>query len=134
MFWNQPFLGAGPGSFAHSYVNEAFLGYAGQFNLGAHNIYLQTLAETGLVGFAALAWLCAAFYRYSFRLVKQLRDSYWRALALGLTALQTAFLVSFLVGAPLSRDIVSVPFWGVFGALPAIGALAADHGETPQPQ
>ncbi|MDE0019897.1 MAG: O-antigen ligase family protein [Candidatus Poribacteria bacterium] len=134
MFWSQPVLGYGPGSFAQSYVNEAFLGYAGQFNLGAHNIYLQTLAETGLVGFAALAWLGAAFYRYAFRLANRLDDSYWRAWVLGLTAVQTSFWVSFLVGAPLSRDIVSVPFWGIFGALPAVEALANAAKNPPPPQ
>ncbi len=58
MFEDSPVVGLGPGGFKALYEDYR-LPKAGRF-AGAHNIYLQILAELGLLGFTAWMWLCAS--------------------------------------------------------------------------
>lgn len=54
----HPVLGVGIGNFGHYYVQREYVeGLAGTEQTIAHNIYIQALAETGLVGAAILMWL-----------------------------------------------------------------------------
>lgn len=55
--WDHPWLGVGPGQFAPAIIEsgyaEYYLTYYGALN-NAHNLFLQTAAETGLFGAACL--------------------------------------------------------------------------------
>jgi len=54
----HPIVGVGIGNFGHYYVQRDFTGeLSGSDATIAHNIYIQALAEMGVVGFAILAWL-----------------------------------------------------------------------------
>lgn len=62
VFLDHPFLGVGPGHFAAFYSNNYGnrLGLVEQTkNYRGHNLYLETLAETGVVGFASFAAILA---------------------------------------------------------------------------
>ena len=50
LFHDHPFLGVGYGNYRFLYANFAFLPDVIEGRLDAHNIYLQLLAETGVVG------------------------------------------------------------------------------------
>jgi O-antigen ligase len=58
IFQDHPWLGTGPGTFAvvHTQYQEDPRFYARD----AHNLYVQTLAETGLTGAVVLLWLLGA--------------------------------------------------------------------------
>lgn len=63
-FASHPFLGVGIGAFGKVF---AYLGLPGEPISHPHNIYLQLLAETGLVGFGLfLAWILST-YRFLLR-------------------------------------------------------------------
>lgn len=133
MFLRHPILGCGYGSFASTYVSDpARIGtYLSQFRMGAHNEYLQALAETGLIGFSAWVWIVISFFLYGFRLLKRLNTaadslpniSLWRSLVIGVMAAEMSLLVHFLVNNMVQADIVGVPFWLLIGLLPAIGNI-----------
>ncbi|PKL76206.1 MAG: hypothetical protein CVV27_11440, partial [Candidatus Melainabacteria bacterium HGW-Melainabacteria-1] len=58
MFEANPLLGTGPNTFATAFT--AFQHQPGYYSINPHNFYLQTLAETGAIGFVALSvWLWA---------------------------------------------------------------------------
>ncbi|MFC1713366.1 O-antigen ligase family protein [Candidatus Poribacteria bacterium] len=138
MFWRHPIIGSGYGSFAHTFVNDPLLqgSYVSKFGMGAHNKYLQTLAETGLVGFSAWMWIIISFFRYGFGLLRKLstleiekpnpdsRISFYRSLVIGTMAAATSMLVNFLAATMIQSDIIGVPFWLLIGLLPAIGNIA----------
>ena len=134
MFVQHPILGAGHGMFARSYVNESFLGDVGRFQMGAHNEYMQVLAELGALGILGWLWLMVAFYVYGLRLLRRLERPYWYALAAGIMAVQTAANVHNLVGNFMAGGTWTVPFWLAYAALPAVGYLAArENGDEPAP-
>ncbi|MBT5713525.1 O-antigen ligase family protein, partial [Candidatus Poribacteria bacterium] len=134
MFAQNPILGAGHGMFARSYVNESFLGDVGRFQMGAHNEYMQVLAELGALGILGWLWLIVAFYVYGLRLLRRLQQPYWYALAAGIMAVQTSANVHNLVGNFMAGGTWTVPFWLAYAALPAIGYLAErQDGDEPEP-
>jgi O-antigen ligase len=86
--WEQaPWLGVGPGNYALVYPDvrlplwEEPLGHA-------HNIYLNTLGETGLIGLAVflLFWsVCLVWVGRRARQAQKRAATWWSALAIGIT-------------------------------------------------
>ena len=62
MFAERPVLGWGLGTFALVYPHYRSF-YSDEVVNAAHNDYLQFLAETGVVGFAAILWFLAGLLR-----------------------------------------------------------------------
>ncbi len=132
MFLRSPILGNGYGSFAFSYINNPeLLGATSRFQMGAHNEYLQLLAETGILGFSAWIWIIISFFVYGFRLLKKLRtrnndidnSSFWQSIVIGVMAGELSLLIHFIVNNLIQADIVGIPFWTLIGILPAVGNI-----------
>ena len=132
MFLESPILGKGYGAFAMLYEEDvALVGtYTAQFQLGAHSEYLQVMAELGIVGLAAWIWLNLAFLRYGFRALKEIEDRFYRAVVIGLMAAEISLMVHFIVNNLLNGDAIGVPFWGIYGLLPAVVQIAARAEDT----
>jgi O-antigen ligase len=62
MFWHKPVLGWGLGTFTIAYPEFRSF-YTNLFVNAAHNDYVQVLAETGFIGFAAVLWFIVEVYR-----------------------------------------------------------------------
>lgn len=94
-------LGVGAGNFTYFYpqvisplilASPSLAHYAGLYTNAAHNELLQTWAELGILGFATLIFLIAAFF---WQLLKEIRYSTQInfLIQLGLLGLMTAFVV-----------------------------------------
>src|SRR5713101_8370309 len=70
MFRDHPILGWGLGTFPIVYPQYRSF-YTNFFINEAHNDYVQTLVETGLLGFTAAIWFVVLLYRISFRKLLQ---------------------------------------------------------------
>ncbi len=135
MFLESPILGKGYGAFAMLYEEDVALvgSYTAQFQLGAHSEYLQIMAELGLVGLVAWIWLNLAFLRYGFRSLKRVEDGFYRSVIIGLMAAEISLMVHFIVNNLLNGDAIGVPFWGIYGLLPAVVQIAEREKEiTPR--
>ena len=132
MFLESPILGKGYGAFAMLYEEDvALVGtYTAQFQLGAHSEYLQVMAELGIVGLAAWIWLNLAFLRYGFRALKGIEARFYRAVVIGLMAAEISLMVHFIVNNLLNGDAIGVPFWGIYGLLPAVVQIAERAEDT----
>ncbi len=91
----HPWLGVGLGNYAAAYPDYRLLNWP--FHLGhAHNVYLHTLAETGVIGLAAYGSYWAAVIILTLRALG--RTSGWRrGLALGLLGVWLHLLAHHLV-------------------------------------
>ncbi len=132
MFSESPILGKGYGAFAMLYEEDVALvgSYTAQYQLGAHSEYLQVMAELGIVGLGAWIWLNLAFLRYGFRSLKTLEDGFYRAIVIGLMAAEISLMVHFTVNNLLNGDAIGVPFWGIYGLLPAVVQMANREKNT----
>lgn len=126
LFLENPILGKGYGAFAMLYEEDVALvgSYTAQYQLGAHSEYLQVLAELGIVGLGVWIWLNLAFLRYGFRALRRLEDGFYRAVVIGLMAAELSLMVHFTVNNLLNGDAIGVPFWGIYGLLPAVVQMA----------
>ena len=131
MFLDSPILGKGYGAFAMLYEEDVSLvgSYVAQYQLGAHSEYLQVMAELGLIGLMVWIWLNFAFLRYGFRALKRIEDGFFRAITVGLMAAEISLMVHFIVNNLLNGDAIGVPFWGIFGLLPAVVQIAEREKE-----
>ena len=134
MFLESPILGKGYGAFAMLYEeNVALVGsYTAQYQLGAHSEYLQVMAELGIVGLGVWVWLNLAFLRYGFRALKTIDDRFYRSIVIGLMAAEISLMVHFTVNNLLNGDAIGIPFWGIYGLLPAVVQMAAREKTTPE--
>ena len=134
MLLQNPILGKGYGAFAMLYEEDVGLvgSYIAQFQLGAHSEYLQVMAELGIMGLVAWIWLNFAFLRYGFRALKTIEDSFYLAVIIGLLAAEMSLMVHFIVNNLLNGDAIGVPFWGIYGLLPAVVHAAREAEKTPQ--
>jgi O-antigen ligase len=134
MFLDAPLLGHGPRSFG-----VLFLDYFGdlplpgwlpsdpRFSPWAHNLWLETLAEQGVVGFGALVLLVALAARTAFGLARA-RDAETRRLGLGAAVALLAFCVEGLYELSFIRLWVVVVFFSLLGAIAALDAEASRDG------
>ena len=81
MIRKRPVLGIGPGNVAFNQIYPLFQ-RPNYTALSAYSIYLETLVETGVVGFASLMWLLALIFQQTwvqFHKLRQLQsqDVWW---------------------------------------------------------
>ncbi len=135
MFLDSPILGKGYGAFAMLYEEDVGLvgSYVAQYQLGAHSEYLQVMAELGSIGLVVWLWLNFVFIRYGFHALKRIDDSLYRSIIIGLMAAEISLMAHFIVNNLLNGDAIGVPFWGIYGLLPAVVQIAEREKEnTPQ--
>ena len=134
MFLESPILGKGYGAFAMLYEEDVALvgSYTAQYQLGAHSEYLQVIAELGIVGLGVWVWLNIAFLRYGFRALKTIDDGFYRSVVIGLMAAEISLMVHFTVNNLLNGDTIGIPFWGIYGLLPAVVQMAAREKTSPE--
>lgn len=132
MFLDSPILGKGYGAFGMLYEEDVGLvgSYIAQFQLGAHSEYLQVMAEMGIIGLAAWIWLNFAFIRYAFRALTRIADGFYRSIIIGLMTAEISLMVHFIVNNLLNGDAIGVPFWGIYGLLPAVVQIAERQKEN----
>jgi len=110
MLRDHPVFGVGTGRFLGESGRYATPGSFGQEN--AHNSYLQILAELGLTGFIAFAWI---FVAAASDLWRAFQTNPWlRWMAAG----TASYLLTAFSGHPLIVFEAAIPFWIVLGATP----------------
>ena len=116
MIKDSPFFGQGIGSFfwrLPAYSHHAFYE-------NAHNYFLQTGAELGMVGLIAFLWLLVIILKSGVSLFLQLKDRYWKLVVGGLISGILGFLLTCLTDHPLVLLEMQFVFWSVTAILFAL--------------
>ncbi len=115
IFKENPVLGAGLGSYGFYLPSHSTA--AGYLVSHAHNIYLQILAETGLVGFIAFFGYILGTMYISFKLYRYSSCQQTRSLALGTMASIVGLLIHGSVDATLYLPQLSIFLWITAGVV-----------------
>jgi putative inorganic carbon (HCO3(-)) transporter len=121
MFLGHPVLGVGYGNYrlaSLTYVPEPIGG-----QLHAHNLYLQLLAETGIVGFMAFFILVGSIVRSAAKLVKD-PDPLFRIVGIGVCGAVAATLIHGMVDFLFN---VSPQFGALFWLVLALSIAASQN-------
>jgi O-antigen ligase len=130
MFQSSPVVGVGLNNFDVAYVELERTGRSFLPGTGlappesAHNLYLNTLAEQGLVGVAALALLILAAGRMVLAL-RRSADPRIRGFGLGLLGAGIALLVSNLFDVTFVDPKTSILAWTLLGVGAALQRIDA---------
>ncbi|HAZ07910.1 MAG TPA: hypothetical protein DCZ01_05145 [Elusimicrobia bacterium] len=121
MFCDHPWSGAGPGGYKILFPSYHAVPLDGETNWGsAHNLYLHQLAERGLLGAAALAFLIGVLVRGAWRAAR-------RGTARGLWA--AASVTAFLVMSVTETSFQNEQFATLFLLIWAWGTADLREGE-----
>lgn len=123
MWKTRPLLGVGPGQFRSEY-HDYVSGIEPDDRIEANNIFLEALANTGLVGLATMVFLLGSAMWFQFRLVRDMADeTSVRLLALGLLAAMVAYVVHSMLDFFLWQNGVTFLFFALLG----LTAWLVDH-------
>ncbi len=136
MWGDHPYLGVGWGAYPDQYFiyapykNENLLGfisavpYSSAFRMGAHNIYLEILAEVGVVGLVIYLLMIYMFFRNMILLQRQcLNKKFYRTFLIGCQGAMITYLVHSFVNNLGPSDKISITFWFLLGIIPTLEML-----------
>src|SRR5437667_395726 len=136
MFRDAPLLGNGPRSFGllfeeyfQTLTLPGWLPADPRFAPWAHSLYLETLAEQGIIGFGALVAVLSVGFAMTIGL-RRAGPSETRVLAIGAETALVALCVAGVVELSFVRLWVVVLFFSVLGAIGALAATRREAGET----
>jgi len=125
-FESHPIFGIGFRSFENMEFADAPTAYKAtgrQHTLkNVHNIYLQTLAEMGLVGIIMLFCIFAAAFRSGWRLYKASSENFLKGLGLGFSLCVIASFITNIFGDRWYILLIQIYFW-MFWALVERGLI-----------
>lgn len=136
----NPVTGLGPANYYWYTPLYAILGYNIEFN--SHNNYVDIIAQTGLLGLAAFAWLAAEIALLAWRLRRTVAPGFERAYvygALGGLAGMLAsgmlgdWIIPFVYNIGLSGFRTSVLAWVFLGGLVALDFIQQRRHALPSP-
>jgi O-antigen ligase len=123
MFRDAPILGHGPhtfGLFYKKYVEgyrplPQWLGFDGRDVPWAHNLYVEILAQQGIIGFAALILLLVSAFAAGFSLKSGSEET--RTLSAGAAGALTGFCIASCMELTFLRHWVVIVFFVILGCL-----------------
>lgn len=126
LFLTSPLLGIGFDNFLvlnEQTPNYAFIQALGGTGLYVHNIYLQILAEMGIIGFVVFTMLLIAIYKRIAVTLKRMKDHPYRFVFLGYSGVLTLWLFMGLTEAAIYTPVTAGFFFFVLGIISGIHKL-----------
>jgi O-antigen ligase len=124
IFKSHPIFGVGLGNI-HFYVENYFIKAASGFHLiKAHNLVLELLAETGIIGLAIFGTLLFKALRIQLHNCFQLDKGFQNSLAWGILSGTLAAIVHSMVEPNIMGYMFGLVFWMIVGLSIKQGMLA----------
>lgn len=121
VFLRSPLIGVGIGGYGAYVVNE--LGVWGDpFKIVPSNMWMEVLAETGVLGFGALFWLVFSFWRGMKKTQKLVLNEFWRT---AVEAYKVSVLIIFLIAFQFAQTLYRMDVWFLLGMAIAVKRIAS---------
>lgn len=116
MICDHPILGIGWGAYQYVYpLYNELIQEAGITIYHAHNMYINIMAETGIVGFVFYMWFFFGTAWYAVRFLKGQHNDFDRCLAMGAAAVVAAITISGISDYDLFSTQISLSLWFLIG-------------------
>lgn len=125
----HPMLGVGPDNFRHLYGAELGLETWDE-RIQANNLYLELLADLGVLGLAAFVWVIVRPMRTTISAWRRRGSGAWMFLYLGIGLALMAFLVHGLLDSFLAFTPTALLFWMLLGLASVRGEVAAQKPQV----
>lgn len=133
MAGEHPLLGSGPGErhFQETFAQKPYAKGAAEDVKHAHNVYLQLLVETGIIGLAAFLWVLVTMTILAVRRWRRAESAWSRGIAAGIAASLSALWVYGFSDHYYScpHGEVTTLFWMLGVVLVALAPSATDPVE-----
>jgi len=128
IFADHPVLGVGWNRYADEYSRYVYYldAYSIKIRMGAHNLYLEMMAESGGVGITAFLVMLGVYAGESLKLLGRCKDRFLEAALAGFLGAMITFLVHAFVNNLGPSDKISLSFWFLIGVTPMIGKMLMD--------
>lgn len=87
----------------------------------AHNVFLENLSQTGIIGLGIFLWLIFCIVKFSFHQIKNIKNDFQRVVAVGIFAGVIGMLVDNIINVTLYFVIPGFFFWMNLGILAGLG-------------
>lgn len=137
MWLSSPFFGVGLGCYPDLHYRHVYYvrSFEAEQHMGAHNLYLEILAELGVFGLLAFLLLIVGFLLETRRIYRLASD--WpemRAFSLGLEGMMLVYLVHALVNNLGPSDKIDICFWTLCGLASSVRCALQWHKFQTQQQ
>ncbi len=126
MWLDHMLFGVGWGAYPDIYYDYIVLGgaYSTHIRMGAHNLYLEIMAETGIIGITVFLLMIQQFFRQCYLLQKRITDRFQRVFLIAMQGAMITYLFHALLNNLGPSDKISLTFWFLLGMVPALQYLA----------
>jgi O-antigen ligase len=108
------FSGIGPGTAAFNLIYPAY-GLNTIAAPHAHNLYLQLMCDSGILGLGLFGLLLLSFYRMNFTAFSRTRDKETRIYLIAVVASVSGFLLQGMTDYAFYNNRVTLLFWVIIG-------------------
>jgi putative inorganic carbon (hco3(-)) transporter len=118
MIKHHPFIGVGVNTFSKNYAKYKLPepeNAKTPDSIYAHNIYLHTAGEIGLLGLGAFFWMLFSLFKKNIQIYNNLKDDYLQIISISLVACLIAFLINGFTETNLYYARVAMIFWYIIG-------------------
>ena len=132
MWKDNPILGVGWGAYPDLYPYYSLLpgAYSSQIRMGAHNLYLELMAETGIVGISVFFYLIYTFFYQSVSIKRRARSSFYRVFLIGMQGAMITYLIHAFLNNLGPSDKMGITFWFLLGMVPTMRFLVDEEIES----
>jgi putative inorganic carbon (HCO3(-)) transporter len=135
---DHPYLGVGWGAYPDVYFDYQTYDYAysKRERMGAHNLYLELMAETGIVGLCVYLLMIYIFFRQTFLILQKSPPRLQRVFVIGMQGSMISYLFHAIFNNLGPSDKIAITFWFIMGMVPVMKMLAdkaalAETGSDP---
>ncbi len=130
MWQANPYFGVGWGAYPDLYFSYQTFpdAFSSHIRMGAHNLYLELLAETGVVGLLIFLVMIYTFFRQAIMLQRTIQSGFQQLFLIGMQGAMITYLIHAFFNNLGPSDKISLFFWFFLGMIPTFQALY--HFET----